>query len=95
MSGKFAKQAQLIRDGFILEMMNDTQRDENANLTVIDTNTVTPEQLEQTLVEKNIDFVVGPLIKSNIEKLQQAQTSFSRPLPTLALNIPDDLEIRQ
>ncbi|QIJ84036.1 YraN family protein [Vibrio coralliilyticus OCN008] len=92
LSGKFAKQAQLIRDGFILEMMNDTQRDENANLTVIDTNTVTPEQLEQTLVEKNIDFVVGPLIKSNIEKLQQAQASFSRPLPTLALNIPDDLE---
>ncbi|MCG9596530.1 penicillin-binding protein activator [Vibrio sp. Isolate25] len=92
LSGKFAKQAQLIRDGFILEMMNDTERDENANLTVIDTNTVTPEQLERTLVEKNVDFVVGPLIKSNIEKLQQAQASFSRPLPTLALNIPDNLE---
>ncbi|WP_114785103.1 penicillin-binding protein activator [Vibrio tetraodonis] len=92
LSGKFSKQAQLIRDGFILEMMNDTQRDENASLTIIDTNNTTVEQLEQTLVEKRIDFVVGPLIKSNIDKLTQAQSSFSQPLPTLALNIPDNLE---
>ena len=92
LSGKFSKQAQLIRDGFILEMMNDTQRDENASLTIIDTNNTTVEQLEQTLVEKRIDFVVGPLIKSNIDKLTQAQSSFSQPVPTLALNIPDNLE---
>jgi outer membrane PBP1 activator LpoA protein len=92
LSGKFAKQAQLIRDGFILEMMNDGERDENATLTVIDTNATSIEELEATLVEKQIDSVVGPLLKSNIEKLQQAQASFANPLPTLALNIPDEVE---
>ncbi|RSD32239.1 penicillin-binding protein activator [Vibrio pectenicida] len=92
LSGKYSKQAQLIRDGFILEMMNDNQRDENASLTIVDTNSITVEQLEQTLVEKHIDFIVGPLIKSNIDKLTQAQSTFSSPLPTLALNIPDNLE---
>ncbi|WP_076586320.1 penicillin-binding protein activator [Vibrio ostreicida] len=92
LSGKFAKQAQLIRDGFILQMMNDSQRDKNANLTVIDTKTVTPEELERTLQDKNIDFVVGPLIKSNVEKLQQAQAKLTHPIPTLALNIPNNLE---
>lgn len=92
LSGKFAKQAQLIRDGFILEMMNDGERDENATLTVIDTNATSIEELEATLVEKQIDSVVGPLLKDNIEKLQQAQASFTNPLPTLALNIPDEVE---
>ncbi|MEF1288362.1 penicillin-binding protein activator [Vibrio sp. M260118] len=92
LTGKFAKQAQLIRDGFILEMMNDTERDENATLTVIDTNATSIEELEITLVEKQIDSVVGPLLKSNIEKLQQAQASFTTPLPTLALNIPDEIQ---
>ncbi|MBU2896993.1 penicillin-binding protein activator [Vibrio hepatarius] len=92
LSGKYSKQAQLIRDGFILEMMNDSQRDENASLTIVDTNSITVEQLEQKLVEKHIDFIVGPLVKSNIDKLTQAQSTFSSPLPTLALNIPDNLE---
>lgn len=93
LSGKFAKQAQLIRDGFILEMMNDSERDPNATLTVIDTNTVSIEELEATLVEKQIDSIVGPLLKSNIEKLQQAQASFTHSLPTLALNIPDEVQV--
>jgi len=92
LSGKFAKQAQLIRDGFILEMMSDSERDESATLTVIDTNAASIEELEAVLVEKQIDSVVGPLLKSNIEKLQQAQASFINPLPTLALNIPDEIQ---
>ncbi|OAJ92165.1 penicillin-binding protein activator [Vibrio bivalvicida] len=92
LSGKFAKQAQLIRDGFILEMMNDSERDESATLTVIDTNAASLEELESVLVEKQIDSVVGPLLKSNIEKLQQAQANFVNPLPTLALNIPDEIQ---
>ncbi|ROV61501.1 YraN family protein [Vibrio ponticus] len=92
LSGKFAKQAQLIRDGFILQMMNDEQRDPNATLTVIDTNVNDPASLQQTFIEKNIDFVVGPLVKSNIAALQQAQTATGAPLPMLALNIPDDIQ---
>ncbi|OLQ87104.1 penicillin-binding protein [Vibrio panuliri] len=92
LSGKFAKQAQLIRDGFILQMMNDSQRDPNATLTVIDTNNSDPARLQQMFIEKNIDFVVGPLVKGNIEALQQAQTATGAPLPMLALNIPDQIQ---
>ncbi|WP_194436287.1 penicillin-binding protein activator [Vibrio fluminensis] len=92
LSGKFAKQAQLIRDGFILQMMNDEQRDPNATLTVIDTNINDPASLQQTFIDKNIDFVVGPLVKGNIAALQQAQTAAGTPLPMLALNIPDDIQ---
>ncbi|NVD07414.1 YraN family protein [Vibrio sp. JPW-9-11-11] len=92
LSGKFAKQAKLIRDGFIVEMMNDQTRNQDATLTVIDTNTISIEELEAKLVEKQIDSIVGPLLKENIEKLQAAQTSFSQPLPTLALNIPEDIQ---
>ncbi|MGD8115968.1 penicillin-binding protein activator [Vibrio sp. TRT 29B02] len=92
LSGKFAQQAKLIRDGFILEMMNDKERDPNATLTVIDTNATSVAELESTLVEKQIDSVVGPLLKENIEKLQQAQASFTSSLPMLALNIPDNVE---
>lgn len=92
LSGKFAKQAQLIRDGFILQMMNDRERDPNATLTVIDTNITDADSLQQTFIEKNIDFVVGPLIKDNIVSLQQAQTYTGTPLPMLALNIPDEIQ---
>lgn len=92
LSGKFAQQAKLIRDGFILEMMNDKERDPNATLTVIDTNATSVAELESTLVEKQIDSVVGPLLKENIEKLQQAQANFTSSLPMLALNIPDNVE---
>ncbi|WP_100752110.1 penicillin-binding protein activator [Vibrio salilacus] len=92
LSGKFAQQAKLIRDGFILEMMNDADRDETATLTIIDTNSVSIKELEATLIEKRIDSVVGPLLKDNIEKLQAAQASFVESLPTLALNIPDEIQ---
>ncbi|WP_038174137.1 penicillin-binding protein activator [Vibrio pacinii] len=92
LSGKFSPQAKLIRDGFILEMMNDADRDETATLTIIDTNSVSIEELEATLIEKQIDSVVGPLLKDNIEKLQAAQASFVDSLPTLALNIPDEIQ---
>lgn len=92
LTGKFAKQSKLIRDGFILEMMNDAQRDPTATLTVIDTNTTSIEEFESQLLEKNIDFIVGPLVKDNIEKLQRADDNFANPVPMLALNIPDQIE---
>lgn len=93
LSGKFAKQAQLIRDGFIFNMMNDDARDENATLTVIDTNTLDMASLDATLIEKNIDFIVGPLLKENIEALQKAQQASAHSLPMLALNIPDETNL--
>ncbi len=63
LTGKFAPQAQLIRDGFIFAMMNDQARDPSATLTVIDTHAYSADQIKQRLINENIDFVVGPLQK--------------------------------
>ncbi|GHY86072.1 lipoprotein, putative [Vibrio cholerae] len=92
LTGKFAKQAQFIRDGFVFAMMNDSDRQTNTALTIIDTNAETLESVDALLTSKQIDFVVGPLIKSNIEKLQQFQQSRGQMIPTLALNIPDQID---
>lgn len=92
LTGRFAKQAQLIRDGFIMAMMNDSQRQPDATLTILDTNAETLESIDAILTEKNIDFVVGPLVKENIEKLQSFQQQRGQNIPTLALNIPEQMD---
>ncbi|NOH80645.1 YraN family protein [Vibrio sp. RE86] len=91
LTGKFAKQAQLIRDGFILEMMNDNDRDENATLTVVDTNAKSAEEIKVALSDKQIDSIVGPLVKDNIEQLQAALSESNSNISALALNIPDEV----
>ncbi|MDN3614062.1 penicillin-binding protein activator [Vibrio gallaecicus] len=91
LTGKFGKQAQLVRDGFIFAMMNDTEREQDATLTVLDTNTQSAEAIKAKLIEDNVDFIVGPLIKGNITKLQQAQTGKVDAIPALALNIPNEI----
>lgn len=92
LTGRFAKQAQLIRDGFIMEMMNDEERDDSATLTIVDTNINDAKAIETLMLEKDIDFVVGPLTKDKVEELQTALDNLQKPIPTLALNIPDTLE---
>lgn len=94
LTGKFAPQAQLIRDGFIFAMMSDDMRDPSATLTVIDTHAYSADQIKQRLINENIDFVVGPLQKENVEKLQAtldgSETGVK--IPALALNIPEDVQ---
>ncbi|HDM8052544.1 penicillin-binding protein activator [Vibrio harveyi] len=94
LTGKFAPQAQLIRDGFIFAMMNDQARDPSATLTVIDTHAYSADQIKQRLINESIDFVVGPLQKENVEKLQAtldgSETGVK--IPTLALNIPEEVQ---
>ncbi|PQJ46914.1 penicillin-binding protein activator [Vibrio campbellii] len=94
LTGKFAPQAQLIRDGFIFAMMNDGMREPSATLTVIDTHAYSADQIKQRLINENIDFVVGPLQKENVEKLQAtfdgSETGVK--IPALALNIPEDVQ---
>ncbi|WP_394248871.1 penicillin-binding protein activator [Vibrio profundi] len=91
LTGKFAKQAQLVRDGFIFAMMNDDEREQDATLTVLDTNTQSAEEIKARIISDKVDFIVGPLVKSNIEKLQQAQALSENPIPALALNIPSSV----
>lgn len=95
LSGKYAKQAALVRDGFMMAMMDDEVRDPEAIFTVIDTNEATPSDIKAKLVANGVDFIVGPLVKENVEKLQQAQLSSETPIPALALNIPTDIEPSQ
>ncbi|MEI8657385.1 penicillin-binding protein activator [Vibrio sp. Hal054] len=91
LTGKFDKQAQLIRDGFIMAMMNDEKREDNATLTIIDTNSESLETIKAKVQEKQIDFIVGPLLKENIAQMQQQHGTEERMIPSLALNIPDEL----
>ncbi len=94
LTGKFSPQAQLIRDGFVFAMMNDRNRDPSATLTVIDTNAYNADQIKQRLINENIDFVVGPLEKENVELLHTTiDGSENGPtIPALALNIPEDVQ---
>ncbi|WP_165312791.1 penicillin-binding protein activator [Vibrio ziniensis] len=91
LTGKFDKPAQLIRDGFIMAMMNDEKREDNATLTIIDTNADSADAIKAKVKEKNIDFIVGPLIKDNIAIMQQEHRADGHMIPSLALNIPDEL----
>ncbi|QIA62512.1 YraN family protein [Vibrio astriarenae] len=92
LSGKYKSQSELIRDGFILAMMNDENRDPDSHLILIDTTDISGQGLKQQLVDNQVDFIVGPLKKSSVEMLQEAQATLPAPIPTLALNIPDDIE---
>ncbi|BCG16560.1 penicillin-binding protein activator [Vibrio alginolyticus] len=94
LTGKFSPQAQLIRDGFVFAMMNDRNRDPSATLTVIDTNAYNTDQIKQRLINENIDFVVGPLEKENVELLHTTMDGSENgpTIPALALNIPEDVQ---
>ncbi len=84
LSGKYGKQGQLVRDGFIHAMMDDFNREDMATLTVLDSAALSTDEIQQELEKRHVDFVVGPLVKDKVEILQQ-----STQLPMLALNIPD------
>ncbi|BCB41274.1 penicillin-binding protein activator LpoA [Vibrio alginolyticus] len=94
LTGKFSPQAQLIRDGFVFAMMNDRNRAPSATLTVIDTNAYNADQIKQRLINENIDFVVGPLEKENVELLHTTMDGSANgpTIPALALNIPEDVQ---
>lgn len=94
LTGKFSPQAQLIRDGFVFAMINDRNRDPSATLTVIDTNAYNADQIKQRLINENIDFVVGPLEKENVELLHTTMDGSANgpTIPALALNIPEDVQ---
>ncbi|MCG7498189.1 penicillin-binding protein activator [Vibrio sp. Of7-15] len=86
LSGKYAPQGSRVRDGFINAMLSDENRNEATNLKVIDTNSQSMEQITAQLANNHIEFVIGPLTKSNIEKFQAVNHNN---LPQLALNIPE------
>ncbi|KEY91084.1 penicillin-binding protein activator [Candidatus Photodesmus blepharus] len=90
LSGPFIKQAQLIRNGFIIAMMNDKKKDTDTKLIIIDSYKTSMQTLKITLIKENIDFIVGPLTKDNVKKLEQIQVELKPHIQVLALNIPNN-----
>ncbi|KAB2824350.1 penicillin-binding protein activator [Aliivibrio finisterrensis] len=85
LSGRFGPQAVRVRDGFINGMMEDKERGEFTKFKVIDTGSASMEEIMATLTQEDIQFVVGPLLRSKIEEFQSLnETNIAQ----LALNIP-------
>ncbi|MBD1576891.1 YraN family protein [Vibrio sp. S11_S32] len=89
LGGKYEKSAKLIRDGFIHAMTDDSSRDPAFTMTVYDTSNTDMAAIYQQMQTDKIDFIVGPLIKDNVEKLQDIDDGA---IPMLALNFPDQAE---
>lgn len=83
LSGNLAPVGQLIRDGFMAGYYQQPNSAEAADVVVYDTHGIDMQTLYQQAFEEGVDFVVGPLLKSNMEELAAQQ---SLPIPTLALN---------
>jgi outer membrane PBP1 activator LpoA protein len=92
LTGQYAQQAQLIKDGYLFAMANDANRSRDTTLAIIDTQSQSMSNIATQLSQANIDFIVGPLIKEDINALKQAQIAGGKdPLPMLALNIPENI----
>lgn len=89
LNGKYEKPAQLIRDGFIHAMTDDKDKDPAFKMTIYDTSVQSLQDIYQQLQANNTDFIVGPLVKDDVEQLQSINDDA---IPMLALNFPDDLE---
>ncbi|MDD9155889.1 penicillin-binding protein activator [Aliivibrio sp. S4TY2] len=88
LSGRFGPQAIRVRDGFINGMMEDKERGEFTKFKVIDTGSTSMEEIMATLTQEDIQFVVGPLLRSKIEEFQSLnETNIAQ----LALNIPTEV----
>ncbi|MCH1414585.1 MAG: penicillin-binding protein activator, partial [Glaciecola sp.] len=88
MTGKLAKQAEAVRDGFLarLNFNNDVV------ITVLDTVRLSVTEIETEVVNNDIQFIVGPLQKDTINKLQNSEILNST--PRLNLNIPEVMPVR-
>lgn len=89
LNGKYEKPATLIRDGFIHAMTNDKDKNPTFKMTVYDTSTQSLDDIYTQLKAAHVDFIVGPLIKDNIETLREINDNT---IPVLALNFPDNIE---
>ncbi|RJG50026.1 penicillin-binding protein activator [Motilimonas pumila] len=83
LSGKYAAQGQAIRDGILKAY---TAEGGSAQVNFLDTQTNSIAGLYQQATANGADFIVGPLLKSNIEEL----TRLNNTLPMLALNRVED-----
>lgn len=68
-TGKLAKQAEAIRDGFLATIEFDT----SVNYILVNSAELKVEEVEAIVVNNSIDFIVGPLQKETITQYQQSE----------------------
>lgn len=91
LNGALAKQGQAIRNGFLAAYYQEKTQGYSPDVNVIDTSQADIRTLYQKALNEGANLVIGPLVKSNIEKLVN-QVSLS--VPTIALNtIPNNKSI--
>lgn len=83
-TGKLAKQAEAIRNGFLAA----SEFDSETNFVMLDTKALSLEQIEQAVLDHAVDFIVGPLLKEKISQYYASEVLNS--IPQLHLNIIDD-----
>jgi len=91
LSGRFQQQAEAVQYGLLHAFYSQQQANKQADQSTLlaapklhfyDTQAQTPEQIVAQFKEQNIDFVIGPLIKEEIEAFLPLVTS----IPVLTLN---------
>ncbi len=92
LSGRYAKQGEAVRDGFLTAMMQDPERDPDLILNVYDTQAESMSTLVQKLQQNSPDLIIGPLQKEKIIELQQLDNNA---WPMLALNTPSQTQDQQ
>lgn len=82
LSGKLATQADAIRNGIL-----SAHQGQSSRLSFFDTNDSDMRSLYQQIQQAGADFILGPLLKENIQSL----ASLDPAIPQLALNMPAQL----
>ena len=86
LTGQQAVAGVTAQQGVMAAYQNQTE----IQLHFIDSNNLAFDTLATTLVENNADFVIGPLLKNNVDKYLAEPTLT---LPTLLLNTPSKFEL--
>lgn len=84
LSGRFGRSGKALRDGLISSMM---ARQSQAELLLMDTQALGATQAYQQALAAGAEFVIGPLLKANVEALTQINPT----VPMLSLNLPPAL----
>ncbi|PSW04598.1 penicillin-binding protein activator [Photobacterium lipolyticum] len=92
LSGRFESQGKAVRDGFVNAMLDDTGRDADTELTIYDTEAESINAIMAKLQQDGVQFVIGPLRKDKVIEFQQDNTE---QITMLALNRPEQLDLRQ
>lgn len=87
LSGNASDLGDAVRDGFMAQMFDNNT---NIELYIHNTKTDPMEMLYQDIQKEKADMIVGPLLKSSVQKLIIANDA---QLPVLSLNIPQNMQI--